>query len=254
MWAYVLMVICVVSLGVNPAAAQESPEAQSARAVAAWQAGDLNAAADGWRVLVSEGHAGGDGWYNAGAAALAAGRRGEAVLFLERALRADPSDVDAVHNLALLRTGRLATLEAGIETRAGFAEKLGARVAPTTAAWLFAATWLLTAVLLWRLRRDATGSVRLRLLVAAALVTAVTSLGLLGCSVVRHERSNEAVVVRDDAPLREGPSADFRSTQALPGGLRVRLVGRSADHVRVTLPDGGLGWLAATEAPLIGLR
>lgn len=246
------MLLVLVSLLAAAAAQAEvsDPGGVFREGTAAYQAGDYAQAATLYRQLADGGFASADLFYNLGTAELRAGRRGEAILWYERALRLDPHDADVQFNLAEAMKGNLDKV-VGTREETPFIERVGERVPDGVAGAVFAAAWVLAlvALILRRLQARARGA-----LLGVALVSgtvAVMSAVLLWTAWWHRTQARYAVVTAAVAAVREGPAADFRAAFEIHEGLKVRVVREQQGFLRVRLPNGTEGWIAAAEAPLV---
>lgn len=224
------------------------------RGNAAYFRADYEGATQSYEELLAAGVVDPDVSYNLGAAEAKRGRYGRAVLHFERALWLRPGDDDARQALdevraALGRRRAAARGEAEVDAGPPFGEALFGSVSPDVLTVLALVLTLLafgagTALLF--ARRE---SVRLGLgvvaVVGAALLT-VTGLGLAVRSGWLDE-GEPAVVLRERAPLREGPDTRAAERGHAPEGQRATIVDRERDWRRVHVPSVGEGWMAAED-------
>ena len=221
-----------------------------AKANADEMAGHHDEAIASYEQLVAGGFGTADVQFNLGTAQLHAGKRGAAILAFERALRLEPGHADALHNLDEARRGNIDKLT-GAQEETPLLERLGERVPGRAVAMLFLAAWLVgwTAFVLrrWLPKFDAALTLVTGLCAALALVFA----GAL--MVLRHQRESgrSAIVVTPTVPVREGPAGDFKAAFDIHEGLKVRVIDQRQTHLRVRLPNGAEGWVAAVDVPEI---
>lgn len=246
------VLVVLLSLLVSAAAQAEvsDPAGVLREGTAAYQAGDYAKAATLYRQLADGGFASADLFYNLGTAELRAGRRGEAILWYERALRLDPHDADVRFNLAEATKGNIDKV-VGTREETPFIERVGERVPDGAAGAAFAAAWGLAflSLILRRLQTRARGALLGIALVSG--VVAVTSAVLLWTAWWHRTQARYAVVTAAVAAVREGPASDFRAAFEIHEGLKVRVVKEQQSFLRVRLPNGTEGWVAAAEAPII---
>lgn len=184
-------------------------------------------------------------YYNLGVVYFRQGNLGRAVWSFERAVSLAPDDEDARFNLAQAR--KLA--ERRVRDRLEGAERdpIWIRVVTFLTAseqtWLFLVLYLTCFVLLFWRRRAREGS-RAALSASAALVgfaAAVAGVLLLGR--VTLDRLPFGVVLPDVVAVKEGADPNYRSTFSVHAGLRVRLLERDQDWVRIRLSNGLEGWV-----------
>lgn len=212
--------------------------------LAAYGRGDTAAAEDAFRTLVEQGHDGPDVLYNLGTTALAQGKIGEAVYALEQARRAGGgSDVEA--NLTIARGRQLDQL-VGSVAEEPFVVRVATATSPALAGGMFAGLWALGFLLL-----------ALRLLVrrwggwllggaVTALTLSLPAAGVLGAHLYSQEAVHEGVVLARTLPVHEVPEARSKVSFELHPGVKLRMLDRSGDFVRVRLPNGLEGWTDPT--------
>jgi hypothetical protein len=206
----------------------------------AYGRGDAAGAETAFRTLVERGHEGPDVLYNLGTSALAQGKVGDAIYFLELARRGGGgADVEA--NLAIARGRQLDQLVGAVGEET-FVERVAIATSATTAGGLFAALWglafllLAARVLLGRWRLWLTGGA------AAALVLSAPAAAVLGAHLWTAEAVREGVVLAHTLAVHEVPEARSRVAFELHPGVKLRMLDRSGDFVRVRLPNGLEGW------------
>ena len=226
-----------------------TPAARFAAAADAYLAADFAEAARLWEELAAEGLTSPALHLNLGNARLRAGRRGAAIASYVRALRLDPGDPDARHNLELARTQNVDRLVGG----AG--PSLLARVASRTSNGAAAAAFALPWWLLWGLLagRLVTGRrVRTWLGAGAAVATLAT---ILGGSVLlardAEQRTASAVVISPSTGVREGPEEALRATTTLHEGTELDVLEVRSGSARVKLANGLEGWVLARDLEAI---
>ncbi len=228
------------------------------RANAAYFRGDYDAAASGYEELVAAGVVDADVSYNLGSAEAKRGRHGRAILHFERALWLRPGDDEARGALdevraALGRRRAAARGEAEVDAGPPVWEALFGSLSPdllTVLALFFNVLFFGSAGALFFARRE---SLRLGLGVAAVvggLALAVTGLGLLARSGWLDD-GEPGVVLRERAPLREGPDSNTAERHLAPEGERATILDRERDWVRVRVGSVGEGWMAADDVAAV---
>ncbi len=233
---------------------------------AAYFRGDFAAAAAGYeRVAHAGGRAGAgpDVLYNLGNAYYRLGRIGPAIHTFERARLLAPNAADVAYNLRVARreaarrareaasprpTGR--DLEGSEEDPP--IERIAMAASPTLLAAGFAAAWTLAFAGL--LARRALGGVARATVGAGAATLALAALALgawLGARAWVDATVVRGIVLPDHAEAAEGPDPSYRRTFALHAGLRVRVVERDGDFVKVRAESGLEGWLPQSDVGLL---
>lgn len=243
----VLWLLVVLSAATNAWAAD--PQSLLGTASTAFQAGKYDEAMAAYREAVEAGANSADLQFNLGTSALRAGRRGEAILAFERALRLDPDDADAAFNLAEASKGNIDKI-VGAREEAPLLERLGARV-PASVGHLFVASWWIALAALFLRSRVPRHATLLAFAGGLSLLVATVSGALAWSCAYHRSTSRHAIVVAASTAVREGPAADFKAAFEIHEGLKVRVVRRENDFVRVRLPNGVEGWVDVREVPPI---
>jgi tetratricopeptide (TPR) repeat protein len=191
-----------------------------------------------------------DLYYNLGVAHFRQGSLGRAVWSFERALGLDPDDEDARFNLTQAR--KLAERRVLDKIESAEREALWIRVVTfltaSTETWIFVGVYLGCFVLLF-LRRRAADDSRAALTAGAAILgTGALLAGVLLLGRMNLDRIPFGIVLPDTVAVKEGAETSYRTSFEVHAGLRVRLLDRDRDWVRVRLANGLEGWLRAEDA------
>jgi tetratricopeptide (TPR) repeat protein len=223
-----------------------------ADANAAFLNGDVSRAIAAYEALVSEGVASTELETNLGAAWLRQGKRGLAVLHLERALFLDPGDDDARADLLEVRRGNVDRLEGdadegGSETVARLLAPFPGSTAALALVVVWTAAWVLLAVRLLRGGPRWTG-VASGLCFAGALLCVLV---VAGAAAGRNLALRRAVVVAQAIPAREGPAERSASRFEIHEGTTVAIEDEESGYRRVKLANGLTGWVPAGAIELV---
>jgi tetratricopeptide (TPR) repeat protein len=249
--AVALTAIAVASvqvLGVAPARADRVEEAWR-RGNESYLHGDYAAAVAAYEEVDRQGLPSADVAFNLGAAYFRKGAIGPAIWAFERALAIDANDEDARYNLDKAR--KLAARRAQDRIEGEDKDPAWMRIvgglSRSTATWFFVATYVgLFALLV--VRRWARSESRPALTAVVAVLAAGAALsGALLAGRVYLDRIPFGVVLPDEIAVKEGADANYRTSFAAHAGLRVRVVDRDQDWLRVRLANGLEGWVKAQD-------
>jgi tetratricopeptide (TPR) repeat protein len=207
--------------------------------------GDYPAAVAAYEQLDRQGVVSPDLYYNLGVAYFRQGSLGRAVWSFERAAALEPEDEDIRFNLT--QTRKLAERRVRDKIEGAEREAIWIRAVTYFTAsqmtWLFLLLYLgcFGLLFLWRRARDASRAV----LGAGAALLGVGALlsGLLLAGRAALDRLPFGVVLPDVVAVREGADPNYRTSFQVHAGLRVRLLERDQEWLRIRLANGLEGWV-----------
>ena len=231
--------------------------ARADRADEAWRRGndaylhgDYAGAVAAYEELDRQGLVSADLCFNLGDAYYRQGNLGRAIWAFERAAALDPDDDDARYNLTQARKTADRRTHDKIEgaDRDPFWMRIVTGFGPATETWLFVSVYLaffVALAALWIRRRPADHHHARALLAATASILGVAAAlsGLLLAGRAYLDRIPSGVILPDAVAVKEGADANYRTSFELHAGLRVRLLDRDQDWLRIRLPNGLEGWV-----------
>ena len=235
-------------------ASAQSLQALFVSANQAYFRGDYPAAARQYEAIEKAGVRDADVYFNLATAYARSGALGKAVLYFERSLKLRPGDADAekglnaaVTTLARRRAERAG--EATVRTRPPISEALVRPFSESSLAWLVLALDLAFFGILIALRAAQKEATRVGLSIASALSGLLLLIGGAGL-LIKSEAFKEGrpgVVLREQAPLREGPDPRAGERAKADEGQPARVLEQDGDFVRVKLPDNAEGWMQQAD-------
>jgi hypothetical protein len=243
-----LLVVMTTVAAVRPARADRLEEAWR-RGNDAYLHGDYGAAVAAYEELDRQGLVSSDLYFNLGDAYFRKGSLGRAVWAFERAAALDPDDDDARFNLEQSRklVARRARDKIEGEDRDPVWIRAVTSLSPSTETWLFVALYLGLFVVLF-VRRRAGPDTRPALSAAAAILGSAALLaGALLLGRVQLQRVPFGVILPDAVAVKEGADVNYRTAFQLHAGLRVRLLERDQDWLRIRLANGLEGWVRDSD-------
>lgn len=186
--------------------------------------------------------------YNLGNAYYRAGQIGRAIWAWERALALDPDADDARYNLQQARKVVEKHVHDKIEgaERDPFWIRAVTELTLSTETWLFLALYAAFFVFLFlrlRARRRGVDDAPAWGAIAGTLGVIAALAGALLVGRVALQNVPFAVVLGDEVPVKEGADLNYKTTFDLHAGLRVRVLDRDQDWVRIRLANGLEGWV-----------
>lgn len=240
----ILAIALLAGARAHAAPGAPDPNAQFQLANKNFEDGQYAEALAGYDALIDAGQATSTVYANAGTAAWRDGQVGRAVALYERALRLDPTDERAAHNLARItpETNRLADDASAF----AIARDVVARIPSAVFIAGIEVFFLLLLVALWVWSRTAStsptrGGWGLRAGMAAGALAVMIAAAFLH-EAARH-RWGDAVLL-EKGVSRLGPGERFFEQMELPAGTTVELPEPPANGwVRVRLRDGRTGFV-----------
>jgi hypothetical protein len=215
-------------------------------------------AVQGYRTLVESGFEDPDVTFNLATAYARQRRYGHAIRWFERTLVLRPGDEGAEQGLASARAalGRRraeAQGEALVATRPPLGEALVGPFSESFLAWLVLGLDVVLFGILIAFRRTRREDARLALGIVAPIAGVLLVLAVAGLAVRSgaFEDGHPAVVLRENAPLHEGPDARARHRGRAVEGERARILAREGRWVRVRIGTDREGWMAAPDVGAI---
>jgi len=245
---FFLMIVCAA------AASAQSPEIMFQQANQLYQQGKVVEAKDLYETILRNGYVSGDLYYNLGNAYYKAGNIPRAMLSFERAVRLIPDDDDLRHNLQL--AGMMIT------DRIEPVPKLFIWEYWDSLKHLFSvssATWLLYGVYLVVIAGFTTMVLARRYVLrkAALIVGAAGTIVFLACltlfiaKISDVNRADEAILQSGIVTVKNSPDAKSSDAFVLHGGVKVQIIDKVGDWVKIRLADGKVGWMEETAAEVI---
>jgi tetratricopeptide (TPR) repeat protein len=189
--------------------------------------------------------------FNLGNAYYRQGQLGRAIWCWERSLALDPDQDDARYNVDQARRVESTRVEDKIEgaEREATWIRLVSQLSASTETWLFVGLYLALFVALGlrlRARRrggadEGRGGAWTALAAILGVAGALAALLLVGRVAMDHVPSG--IVLGDQIAVKEGADPNYKTSFNVHAGLRVRLLDRDQDWVRIRLANGLEGWV-----------
>jgi tetratricopeptide (TPR) repeat protein len=247
--ARLALVLVLASAAVGRPARADRLEEAWKRGNDAYLHGDYDAAVAAYEELDRQDVVSPDLFFNLGDAYFKKGALGPAIWAFERAAALDPDDDDVRFNLDQSR--KLAARQAHDKIEGEDHDPLWIRavtaLSPSTETWIFLALYLGFFALLL-VRRRASDDARPALAAGAAILAGLALLAggaVAGRAVL--ERVPFGVVLPDALAVKEGADVNYKTGFQVHAGLRVRLLERDQDWLRIRLANGLEGWVRSRD-------
>ncbi|MCG8557080.1 MAG: SH3 domain-containing protein [Proteobacteria bacterium] len=233
----------------RPARAQ-SLQSLFAGANQAYFRGDHKTALARYERLIAAGVRDADVYFNLATIHAKAGSYGRAILFFERSMRLGPGDEQAERGLAashaaLGRRRAESAGEATVRTRPSMGTAMVRPVSENSLALSVLVLEVAFFAVLAALGITRRETPRVALGVAAPLLGLCLLVSALGLATKADawSQGRRAVVLREQAEVREGPDPRAQARARVPEGRYVRVVERDNGFVRVRMPGEIEGWM-----------
>ena len=238
----VLLVFSVVSVRAAEPTSQERWQSGNS----AYAAGDYAEAIKEYKAIVDGGEYSFELYYNLGNAYYKADSIGKAILYYNKALRVDPSQEDARHNLALAE--KRITDEVAEESEFFLAKWMrGLRDTMSCTAWSVLSLVSFGLLLAFALLFLLASSIRLRktgfYCALSALLLFVATISFAISSRNDMLTHDEAVILSSAISTKSSPDRSATELFVLHEGTKVRVVSEHNGWSEVVLADGKKGWV-----------
>lgn len=236
------------------ALAESGVEAQWERGNRLYSAGDYNGAILTYDSIVNEGIESAALYYNLAGACFKAGRNGQAILNYHRSLRLDPSNEDALHNLAYAESFVKDNID---EIPTGFLSRTMTAIGRCMSVdgWGRSSLVALGVVLLAAGLFVLSQSRRLRKvgfsvgLVALVALVATLSFGASSRRELLSEE--EAIVLVSASSVKASPEMTSKDLFVLHEGTKVDVLDSFGEWSEIRIADGNKGWIRTSAIEII---
>ncbi len=245
-----LLILMLIAGG----ARAQNPESVYQQANLLYQQGKISEAAEMYESVLKTGVVSGELYYNLGNAYYKSGNIPRAILMYERARRLMPADDDLRHNLQLANlmitdriepTPRLFVWE--------YWDDLKNLVSLRAATWCAYAAYVLVILALAGVLLARSYALR-KAAFTGGLVCGVVFLGFLVLFLAKWSdvrRVDEAVLQAPIVTVKNSPDDKSSDAFVLHGGVKLQIVDRVGDWVKIRLADGKVGWMQGSAAEII---
>ena len=251
--AVILSTIAAVALGAQPARSQ-SPAELFNRGNDAYRAGKYADAVAQYQQIIDQGLVSAEVYFNLGNAFYRQGNIAQAILAYERAQRLKPGDPDIAHNLRLVNFKTVDRIEPVPELfLTQWMRAYAAVVSFQTALRTLMIGWFVFFISLagvYVIRNLALVRL-LRWTVLAAVVVVLLSGGTIAIHSVLSLGNDEGIITASVVTAKSSPDEQSINAFVVHEGLKVKMSDTLGDWVKITLPDGKVGWVHTQQCERI---
>jgi len=220
-----------------------------------YRGGRFSDALNEYEKILNEGYESPELYFNVGNCYYRLGKTAPAILAYERANRLRPGDSDIAYNLKLVNLKTVDRIEPVPELFVFQWLRVISRLLPKDLTVnLFAASWLclfLALALMYIVRRAAfTETLRWFALSGLTGIILIGGVWTLQAWVENAERDH-SIVTAQVVTAKSSPDDQSVDAFVIHEGLKVRMGDSVGDWVRITLPDGKVGWIRSLQCERI---
>lgn len=249
-----LIVIATLTLALGCVGFAQTPDDAFKRGNDLYRAGEYKEAAQEYESIIKQGYGSAEVYFNLGNACYRMENLAQAILAYERAARLKPNDPDIQHNLRLLNLKTIDRIEPVPELfLIQWMRSVSSLASTETVRTIFIVSWILLfgslASMYFFVQRQAVRAFRIVLMVSFVVV--VFSGAMLGLQALRSKAPEQAVITAQTITAKSSPDEKSVDAFVVHEGLKVRLTDSVGDWVKITLADGKVGWILASDCEKI---
>lgn len=243
-WAVLFMFI-ISSLGV-----MAQPEQLFSEANSAYQQDQFEEAIALYDSIIESGYLHGETFYNLANTHFRLGNLGNAILNYERALKINPNDEDALHNLAL--ANKQVVDEFNIVPTPALQ-----RIFKDVSSILSSSAWTIIALVFFAFMSILLGyfifSNRNSFILTLAGLSLIMALLLEGMAYGKYnlEQRQFAVLTALNSYVKSAPAESAQDLYILHEGTKFQVLDSFEGYSKIKLPDGKIGWIASLSISVI---
>jgi tetratricopeptide (TPR) repeat protein len=232
----------------------QNPEVTFQQANQLYQQGKVADAIAQYEGIVASGLVSGEVYYNLGNCYYKQGDIPRAVLWYEKAIRLMPADDDLRHNLQLANLMLADRIEPTPKLFIWeYWDGVKSTVSVKVATWLVYAGYLMligSAVLFFLARSYASKKLALFAGGVSAILFALV-LTVFIAKVKDTQRTDEAILQSQIVTVKNSPDEKSSDAFVLHGGVKVQIIDKVGDWLKIRLADGKVGWMVESAAAII---
>ena len=224
------------------------------QANALYRDGDFDRAVQLYEEILESGYESAELYYNLGNAYFKREALGKSILYYERARKLDPHDEDSAYNISVVQLyakDRLVVPPQLFVTRI-WQKLTGAFSTDQLAVWTLVFYSIVMLLLILRkliLKPGLQKTVKAVMIPVVVLFSLAVFLFFFRARVI--DKRQQAIVMVEMIDVTSSPSSDSTPVFTLHEGAKVNLQERSGSYLKISLPDGNVGWVPDSSLEII---
>jgi tetratricopeptide (TPR) repeat protein len=219
-----------------------------------YRAAKFKEAAAAYDTILQQGTVSAELYFNLGNVYFRLGNFARAILYYERAARLNPNDADIQHNLRLVSLRSVDRIEPVPELfLTQWIQAATSVASPATGAGMFAGVWVLfffslSVMVVTR----APGVMKFSRRIFFVSIPLMIAAGLFfAAQQVQEAKHNAAIVISTVVTAKSSPDEQSVDAFVIHEGLKVNVSDAVGEWLKITLPDGKVGWIKSAQCEKI---
>ncbi len=248
------VLLLILTLTITSTSIAQKPIDLFEQGNALYKSGNYDAATQVYQKILSSGYKSAEVYFNLGNAYYRQEQLGQAILAYERANRLKPGDPDIQHNLKLCYLKTIDRIEPLPDLFIiEWIRSLTALFTRHTSETIFISAWILFFLSLasvYLLRKP-----EFLRLIRITVIASFTIIILSGCLVafnyILDTSGQDAIITAHTVTAKSSPDPMSVDAFVIHEGLKVKVTDSVATWIKITLPDGKVGWIEKAQCEKI---
>ena len=219
-----------------------------------YRAGKYQEAIKEYNRIIKQGAVSAELYFNLGNAYYRNEQIAQAILSFERAARLRPNDPDIEHNLKLVYLKTIDRIEPMPEMfLIQWIRAVGSLISAETVRIFFIINWILlfgSLAMMYLVLQP--GIIRVvRIIFFVSFVFVVLGIAMQGIQSFQENNNDKAIITAQTVTSKSSPDAKSLDAFVIHEGVKVKLTDAVGDWVKITLVDGKVGWILASQCERI---
>lgn len=217
----------------------------------AYQDGRYQEAINGYQNIEIKRVSNPDVYYNLGNAYAKSGREGMAILYYEKSLKLVKKGDDIIHNILLMQNV-LALPQNHTISKPPWEEALGFitfKESANISIIFYLATFIF--LIIYIFSKENALKKKIKMISSVLVVLTFIMAFVTGIEIIKLKDHSYGIVVKESADLHEFPLESGTAFGIAEEGIKFKLMEENNEWLKVSLPDGAVGWIKKNKARTI---